>query len=102
MDVMKELARLKTVRVSEPLILESNQSKDMKFIKESLQTHLPTLEEIGDNTGQQVEIALEQIEQLKQVNTSLEEQIKDTKSSAAFAQIIAILSLLFAIVSCFK
>lgn len=58
------------------------------------------LKTIAENTSDQTQLALEQIEQLKKVNTSLESQIKDAKSNAIAADIIAIVSLLFAIISC--
>lgn len=84
------------------MTIETNQDKYLRSIKESLDVTIPDIKQISDSAKDQSQTAIEQVEQLKKVNANLEAQIKDAKSNAIIADIVAIFSLLFAIATYFQ
>lgn len=83
------------------MTIETNQDKYLRSIKESLDVTVPEIKEISYSAKDQAQSAFDQVEQLKKVNANLETQIRDAKSSAIIADIVAIFSLLFAIATYF-
>lgn len=83
------------------MTIETNQDKYLRSIKESLDVTVPEIKEISYSAKDQAQSAIDQVEQLKRMNANLETQIKDAKSSAIIADIVAIFSLLFAIATYF-
>lgn len=83
------------------MTIETNQDKYLRSIKESLDVTVPEIKEISYSAKDQAQSAIDQVEQLKRMNANLETQIRDAKSSAIIADIVAIFSLLFAIATYF-
>ena len=87
-------------------LLESDQSKHIRSIKESLDDYLPQIESMVNDAKTQSQSASEQVEQLSKIADNLKEQLhfaemnaKEAKNNAIFANIVSILSVLIAIVS---